>query len=308
MGTTPTGADALRTFLNQATATPLLTRDEEHNLFLTIRSGHEAEARLAGATDLTRFEKRRLTQLVEEGKQARERVILANTRLVLYLIHNHPSLRKLPLDDTVQEGLVGLTIAVDRFNADYGTRFATYARWWVLKETRDYLRTLQVSHVPTRLAATASKVMQAREELTARLGHEPDIHDIAEATGLSPDQVHDAQTAYLPPFRPDMPPNVGGDGELPNGWDRVGGADTAEPDFSDTVCDKVSADPTAALSRLPGRQRVVITLRYGLNGERPATHDAIGQKVGMSREWVRRQEAAALKQLRDDPWAVSLSA
>ncbi|MER3468564.1 MAG: RNA polymerase subunit sigma-70, partial [Thermoflexus sp.] len=122
--------DLISLYFREVTDHPLLTAEEERELAVRIARGREAARRLARDGNLSPEERRRLERLVEEGRQARERLITSNFRLVISVAKKYQGLG-VPLLDLIQEGNLGLMKAVERFDPKRGRRFSTYATWWI---------------------------------------------------------------------------------------------------------------------------------------------------------------------------------
>jgi RNA polymerase primary sigma factor len=258
--------DALQMFLNEAGRYRLLTPQEEIDLAKRIERG-----------DL----------------QAKELLINANLRLVVSIARKYQGVGELCLLDLIQEGIIGLIRAVEKFDWRKGFRFSTYATLWIRQALQrglaDRGRTIRL---PANVAQRERRIARAERELAGRLGREPTIEEIAAAAELSPADVQAIREAARIVTSLDRP--VGDDGtslgELVPG---------TEPEPGEEVFvkmrERLVRETIAELPELEGR---VLRMRYGLNGSpEPQTLARIGRELGLSAERVRQIEERALKHL-----------
>jgi RNA polymerase sigma factor (sigma-70 family) len=218
-----------------------------------------------------------------------------NLRLVAKCAHRYRGLG-LSFMDLVQEGNLGLIRAIEKFEAERGFMFSTYAVWWIqqamIRAIQNQRRTVRV---PSHICEQQIRLRRIESELSRRLGREPTPEELAPKLGISAGAVEDL-VATLAPIRSLNAPAQG----------------LEDVELEDLIHDETTADPTDALERgeraevlaellesLPPRERQVIDWRFGLSGaEEPSTLGEIGQRLGLSRERVRQIEAAALSRLR----------
>jgi len=224
--------------------------------------------------------------------QAKHELIEPNLRLVVSVAKRYLG-RGLSLLDLIQEGNIGLMKAVDRFQYRRGFKFSTYATWWIRQSCqRAIAGQSKTIRVPAHVHERRLKLARVRRELTTKLDREPTREELAKAADLSLQHVEEALDAA------DAPVSLN---------QRVGSEDEAE--LGDLFDDSTAVDPAAeafdslrrlevrrALSTLPEQERLVLELRFGLDGA-PLALEAIGKRLGVSRERVRQLEAAALAQL-----------
>ena len=269
----------------------LLSVGEEVALAHEIEAGKAAAARLAEGGDLPAAERRDLAAAVAAGQQAREAMTRANMRLVMAVARKYLG-RGLSYEDLVQEGTIGLLKAIDRFEPARGFRFSTYATWWVRQAVRRALVEQGRSvRLPEHLVGFLGQVRKAAVEIEQREGRPATIAELAAATETTTDRVEAALSASLLPSSLDAPLTDDGAtlGEIVAG-DEPAAAEVAEDGA-------LRESLRAALDGLTERQRLVLSLRHGLDGQEPHTLTQIGEKLAISRERARQLEAAAIKQL-----------
>ncbi len=288
-------SDPIVLYLNEIGAEPLLTFEQEQQLAQTIAQGRRATERLNNEPLLPVAEKQRLMAQVQAGEQARAQLINSNLRLVVSIARRYQG-HGLTLLDLIQEGSVGLMRAVDKFDASRGLKFSTYATYWIRQSIgraiADHSRTVRL---PVHLGERISRLSRIRQELAQKLDREPTLEELAEAAGLTVEQVERAEQACLTPTSLDEPHTVDGSGAL---------AEILTDPLQPTPFDEVSeamlqADVQQALKQLSPRERNILRLRYGLDGEQMHTLEQIGQRLHLTRERVRQLEHEALRKLRD---------
>src|SRR3990172_6481193 len=197
---------------------------------------------------------------------AEQRMIEANLRLVFAIARGYRN-RGLPLPDLIAEGNLGLLRAVRKFRRDKGTRFSTYATWWIRHAVvRALANQARVIRLPGHVELLLGRYRKGRERLTQELGRPPSLDEVARSLEIPPEQL-----AGLEEIRPSGPL----------------GALLRE-----------RKDLTALVDDLPDRERTVIRLRFGLSGDEALTLEAVGRQLGLSRERVRQIEGVGLKKLR----------
>ncbi len=228
------------------------------------------------------------------GDAARAAFVAANRRLVFAVALRYQH-RGLPLDDLVQEGAVGLLRAVDLFDPARGTKFSTYAVWWIKQALRRALATqVPLTHVPINVQDERARLARQAHALHAALGREPTHAEVAAALGVAPSRM-DALTAPLPaPVPLDL---AVGDAETMTLGDLLPDPDAPRPDDA-AEAHALAAAVRAALAALPPRDRAILVARHGLDGEPPRTLQEIGHALGLTRQAVQQAEARALARLR----------
>ncbi len=288
-------SDAIVLYLNEIGAEPLLTFEQEQQLANAIAQGRHAAERLANEPTLSKAERKHLAAQVGAGEQARAQLINSNLRLVVSIARRYQG-HGLALLDLIQEGSLGLMRAVDKFDAGRGLKFSTYATYWIRQSIgraiADHSRTVRL---PVHLGERLSRLSRLRQELAHQLNREPTIEELAKAAGLSVEQVERAEQAGLTPASLEEAHTEDGGGTLAEIL-----TDPLQPSPFDEVSESLmQSDVQAALSQLSARERNILRLRYGLDGEPMHTLEQIGQRLRLTRERVRQLETEALRKLRD---------
>jgi RNA polymerase primary sigma factor len=237
-----------------------------------------------------------LARRIEAGDlAAKERMICANLRLVVSVARQYSAHAVgIPFLDLVQEGMLGLIRAVEKFDYRRGHRFSTYATWWIrqaVERARD--GKADTIRLPVNIVRKQRKVTRAETQLTAELDRPPTDEEIAVAAGLTLSEVLTVRASARTVASLDRQV---GDGVDDASLGDLLGDDGPSPD--ELVERRIEADALrAALAELPARERVVVGMRYGLGGAEPAPLREIGQRMGLTPERVRQIESAALLRL-----------
>jgi RNA polymerase primary sigma factor len=258
--------DALQLFLNEAARWPLLTAEEEVELAKRIERG---------------------------DKEAKERMINSNLRLVVSIAKRYQG-HDLHLLDLIQEGIIGLIRAVEKFDWRRGFKFSTYATWWIRQAVqRGVANKSRTIRIPVHIVEREQKIARAERELAPALGRQPTDAEIAKKAKLPLKQVREVRQAARAVTSLDKPigdENVGSFGELV-------ASEQVDPQEEVSVSLQQQA-LRRAVSTLPDREQTVVKMRYGLNGDPdPKSLEAIGRELGITRERVRQIEASALERL-----------
>jgi RNA polymerase primary sigma factor len=282
--------DDLDVFLAEASKTPLLTHQQECELGTQVQAGIAAQQRLNHGEPDPCGE---LARLVEAGLAAREHLLQANLLLVAKVALKHKARGSLTNMDLFQEGCTGLLRAIDKFDPAKGTRFSTYATWWIRQAVgraiSDSSRTIRI---PVHLLELGPKMVRAAEALRQRHGREPSAAEIAEEAGLSLQKVElSLRSLERQPASLDVP--------LGGGLDDVTLGETIAADDQDMArgayLDELRRNIEKVLSRLEPRARKVIEMRFGLDGGGGATLEAVGQTLGITRERARQIQAESIR-------------
>jgi RNA polymerase primary sigma factor len=257
--------DALTMFMNQIGRHPLLTAAEEVALAKRVERGDRA---------------------------AKERMINSNLRLVVSIAKRYQG-HDLPLLDLVQEGVIGLNRAVEKFDWRRGYKFSTYATWWIRQACqRAISNQSRTIRVPAHVNERQVKLGRARRRLELELGRDPTTQELADAAGLELVHAEEALSAVTASVSLNQAVGSDGDGELGDLFADPSAADPAE-EAGDALRRQ---EVRQALSKLPETERRILELRFGFDGEQ-ASLEAIGRELKISRERVRQLERDALARL-----------
>jgi RNA polymerase primary sigma factor len=285
--------DLLDIYLAEMAQTPLLTFDEEIALAQQIELGRQAQ-RAIKESDYTAGAYERLQAQVEIGQVARERLSRANTRLVISIAKRYRGYG-LPFNDLIQEGNVGLMRAVDRYKADSGNRFSTYATWWIRQAvTRSLANNGRVIRIPVHMGGQMRGMARVSQRLEMEWGRQPSAHEIASEMGESPDRIRQLMRWADHPLSLEQP--VSEEGDLVLG-------ETIKDDnapLPDEITDArvLGEKLESLLNSLPAREERILRLRYGLEDGEARTLQEVADKFGLSRERIRQLEREALAKLR----------
>jgi RNA polymerase primary sigma factor len=242
---------------------------------------------------LTAAEEVELAQRVERGDlEAKDKMINANLRLVVSQARRYQGLG-LPLEDLVQEGMLGLIRAVEKFDWRRGFKFSTYGTLWIRQAIQRGLQNSgRTIRIPVHVAQRQVKVRKVENELNAKLGREPTDEEIAEVAELPIDQV--VEVRELARSLASLDQAVSDDGEVALG--DVLPSD--RPDPLEEVADEQRDQQVAEIvARLPEPERKVIELRFGLSGDEPRTLRQTGSALGITSRQASELEEQALRRL-----------
>jgi RNA polymerase primary sigma factor len=268
--------DSLQLFLNEAGRYPLLTAAEEVEL----------------------------AKLIERGdKRAKDRMVNSNLRLVVSIAKKYQG-HGLPLIDLIQEGIIGLIRAVEKFDWRRGFKFSTYATWWIRQAVqRGVANKSRTIRIPVHIVEREQKIARAERDLIATLERAPTDEEIADKAKLNVKHVKEVRSAARTVASLDKAVGEGSDTAF---------GDLVAQDEASVEEEVVVALGDDALHRailtLPPREQDVIRMRYGLDVEQePKSLEEIGRRMGITRERVRQIETQALGRLAQQREIAALS-
>ncbi len=243
-----------------------------------------------------------LAQVLEHertGQALRERFVHANLRLVMSVARSYRN-SGLPYADLVQEGNLGLIKAVDRFDHRRGTRFSTFAVWWIRHTIgRAVADKATLVRVPVHLSDSRRRIASARGKLAAQLGRRPTLSEVADHLDVPTTRLQQMDK-HLPETVMSLDAPLPSDSSSPSWYDSFVETTSDEPDLVQQVVDTTIATRLGGLlSELRDIEADVIRKRFGLDGHDARTLREIAAEYGLSRERIRQIEQAALATLRD---------
>ena len=274
---------------NQEYCTNPLFADEKINDYIK---------RISKVKSLSVEEEQEYARLAKNGdEQAKQKLIEANLKLVVTIAKKVIHTSKLPMVDLIQEGNIGLMVAIDKFNWKYGYRFATYASWWVKQAM--FKAISEQSHsfkIPVYIQETLSKYSKVKTELENRTHQEVLPEDVAKEMNIEPFKINNYLNAYKKTL------SLEADYQNSNGTD-VKLSEIIE-DKKASVCadfeyETMKKDISSLISKLKEREQKVILFRFGLNGCEKQTLEEIGKLYGVTKECIRQTESRALAKLKN---------
>jgi len=257
--------DALQLFLNEIGSFPLLSASEEVEFAKRLEQGDLA---------------------------AKERMINSNLRLVVSIAKKYQG-QGLSLLDLIQEGILGLIRAVEKFDWRKGYKFSTYATFWIRQAIQrglgDKARTIRI---PIHVGQLERRLGRVERELSAKLGREPTDEELAAAAEVPVERLVEVREASRTITSLDRP--IGEEGEATFG--ELLPSERPEPE-EEVIVSLVEESLRTSVSELPGREREVIELRYGIDGQPPHSLRETGRRMGITRGEVQTLEREALKRL-----------
>ncbi|MGH9281474.1 MAG: sigma-70 family RNA polymerase sigma factor [Acidimicrobiales bacterium] len=287
--------DLVGLYLQDISAHPLLTREEEVRLGELVADGKAAAQALSSrGGGLSSRRKAQLRARIRAGDQATTEFVQSNLRLVVSLARRYRS-SGLPMLDLIQEGNLGLLRAVEKFDARRGFKFSTYATWWIRQAiTRGIANSGRTIRLPVHTGDQVMRMRRATSEFERTHGRLPSSAELAEEVGLPLRQVEDLLPHLSTPRS--FSETLGTDGDMELG-DTVEDASVPAPE-EQVLANLLPEAVEVMLSALGEREREVLFLRYGLDRGSPRTLEELAQRFNVTRERVRQIESKALAKLR----------
>lgn len=259
--------DSMQSYLQAIGQIPLLTREEEITLAKKIQKGN---------------------------KKARASMIQANLRLVVKIAKDYAGYG-LPLADLISEGNLGLVRAVEKFDPTKGTKFSTYASWWIKQAVRRALANQSKTiRLPVHVVDKLSKINRIHSQLTEELGREPDADELSEELDISSGKISMLRQAAQQTLSLDRPIGEDENASLAE----VIGDDSAIDPLGQLSEDNMNDTVRSAMEHLNERELAILKLRFGLDGVEEETLAEIGKRFNVTRERIRQLQNSALIKLR----------
>ncbi len=296
-----TTSDLVRAYLNVIGRRKLLTAAQEVELAKRIEAGLYAEYLMerawegrwgdTGGADL----RGELAIIADEGRAAKNHLLEANLRLVVSIAKRYTG-RGMAFLDLIQEGNLGLIRAVEKFDYTKGYKFSTYATWWIRQAiTRAMADQARTIRIPVHMVERLNRMVRVRRDLTASLGREPTVAEVADALELTEVDVLEMMSYDREPVS--LEQAVGDDGQSELG-DFVAVFDPRQEPPDLVAHGQLRHEVEIVLATLSQREQSVIRLRFGLDDGRQRTLDEVGRECGLSRERIRQIEKGSLLKLR----------
>ena len=287
--------DTVGLYLKEMSQVPLLSMEEEQSIARRIEAGRVAR-NIIRNTDLETLTDRgsALREVMNDGEQAWEHLIKANTRLVVSIAKRYVG-RGVPFLDLIQEGNLGLIKAVEKFDYQRGFRFSTYATWWIrqsiTRSIADYGRTIRI---PVHMIDRIRELYRVSQDLEQSLGRKPLAKELAETMGVSISKVQWMTRVSWLPLSLETPVGDEDDSELGMFIEDEETPTPMEMTYQAMMREQIDE----VLATLSPREARILRMRFGLDSGRAYTLEEVGLKFGLTRERIRQIEGKALRQLR----------
>ena len=287
--------DTIGLYLKEMSRVPLLGIEEEMSIAKRIELGRQCKLELAGEENISKEHYQELLTAVDDGIQAREHLIKANTRLVVSVAKRYMG-RGVPFLDLIQEGNLGLMKAVEKFDYHRGFRFSTYATWWIRQTiTRSIADQGRTIRVPVHMVDRIRQLYKVTHEMEQTLGRVPTTEELAEKLEVPITKVDWMLRVSWLPLSLESPINDDEeDSELGQFVEDQLTPTPIQSAYSKLLREKIEE----VLDTLPPREARILRLRFGLENGHNYTLEEVGDKFGLTRERIRQIESKALRRLR----------
>ncbi|HIU92808.1 MAG TPA: RNA polymerase sigma factor RpoD/SigA [Candidatus Limenecus avicola] len=247
-------------------------------------------------------EEKQIAQIAKEGSEkdslkAKQQLVQANLKLVVNIARKTVQVSHLPMIDLIQEGNLGLMVAVEKFDYKLGYRFSTYAAWWIKQAI--FKAISEQSHcvkIPVYIQETLSKFSKVKSSLEQKYNTQVKNEDVAKTMNISAEKIDMFLGAYTKSISMDSAYEL-------NSGNEVTLSDILEDPnasvYADAEYENLKKDIETVVSKLKEREQAVVKMRFGLGEWSKTTLEEIGKLYGVTKECIRQTEARALKKLRD---------
>ncbi len=285
--------DFLSMYLRDNRNQTLLTAEEEISLAKAIEAGKNATEKLE-IGEISSAERDKLSSIRENEEAARQRLVRANTRLVISIAKRYRD-QGLEFLDLIQEGNVGLLTAVDKFDYHMGNRFSTYATWWIRQSiTRALANHGRTIRIPANQFTRIRRLYRLKRELEQQNGRPPTVEELAHEMEMSVGRISWLTEITRPLLSLEQPAGPDEDSEFGDFLEDSEQSGPAEMVANKLLLEKIEE----LLSDLTPREAHILCLRYGLDGFKSHTLTEVGKIFRLSRERVRQIEKSALKKMK----------
>ncbi|MBW4434905.1 MAG: RpoD/SigA family RNA polymerase sigma factor [Pelatocladus maniniholoensis HA4357-MV3] len=298
--------DMVRVYLQEIAQFPLLTAEQEiayatqvqlliaieqHELTLAQQLHRQpTPSELANFVNKSETE---ITQILEQGKLAKQKMVTANLRLVVSIAKKYQH-RNLEFLDLIQEGAIGLQRGVEKFDPNRGYKFSTYAYWWISQAiTRAVAEKSRTVRLPVHITEKLNQIKKVQLQLSQTLGRRPTLTEVAQKLDLKPSQIREYLSLARRTASLDMKVAADQDTQL----SELLASEGISPDEQITQ-QLLHQDLTNLLASLKPMQRQVLILRFGVLGQQELSCAEIAQKLNISKARVRQIQEQAIKILR----------
>jgi len=281
----------LQVYLRQINESPLLSADDEKRLAEIVREGQRAPERFQ-RSEIGLVERE---EAEADAAEARETMVRSNLRLVVNIAKKYAK-RGMLLNDLINEGNLGLIRAVEGFDPDQGTRFSTYASWWIKQSIkRSLINSDKPIHIPAYMVEMISRFREAREQFLETEGRPPTADELAERLEMTVSKVDHIRNAVRAVSTPTNDADTADGQSLTEAL-----PDDKTPSPEDALFNESeAAKMVRLLDALDEREQRILRMRYGLDGNEPLTLKEIGAAIQLTRERVRQIECEALRKIKD---------